>query len=346
VLFFSTAGKVYRMKVWRLPEGGPATRGRPMVNLLPLGPGETISTVLPLPEDEAKWSDLHVMFATAKGSVRRNSMDAFANIRQSGKIAMKFEEGSDDRLIGVSLLTEEDDVLLATRQGRAIRFAATDVREFQSRDSTGVRGARLQDGDEVISLSVLRGTPFDTDQRDKYLRAAPWKEGERERTLDDETMAAMEAAEEFILTVTANGYGKRTSAYEYRKTNRGGQGITNIVTSDRNGPVVASFPAHNGEQLMLVTDQAKLIRTTVGDIRVAGRNTQGVTIFRVAKDEHVVSAARIDEEEEPENEAEALVAEESGAAPAPAAGDSLIVDDGTGPQTMDERVDESGEDEE
>jgi DNA gyrase subunit A len=346
VLFFSTAGKVYRMKVWRLPEGGPATRGRPMINLLPLGPGETISTVLPLPEDEAKWSDLHVMFATAKGSVRRNSMDAFANIRQSGKIAMKFEEGSDDRLIGVSLLTEEDDVLLATRQGRAIRFAATDVREFQSRDSTGVRGARLQDGDEVISLSVLRGTPFDTDQRDKYLRAAPWKEGERERTLDDETMAAMEAAEEFILTVTANGYGKRTSAYEYRKTNRGGQGITNIVTSDRNGPVVASFPARNGEQLMLVTDQAKLIRTTVGDIRVAGRNTQGVTIFRVAKDEHVVSAARIDEEEEPENEAEALVAEESGAAPALAAGDSLIVDDGTGPQTMDERVDESGEDEE
>ena len=345
VLFFSTAGKVYRMKVWRLPEGGPATRGRPMVNLLPLGPGETISTVLPLPEDEAKWSDLHVMFATAKGSVRRNSMDAFANIRQSGKIAMKFEEGSDDRLIGVSLLTEEDDVLLATRQGRAIRFAATDVREFQSRDSTGVRGARLQDGDEVISLSVLRGTPFDTEQRDKYLRAAPWKEGERERTLDDETMAAMEAAEEFILTVTANGYGKRTSAYEYRKTNRGGQGITNIVTSDRNGPVVASFPAHNGEQLMLVTDQAKLIRTTVGDIRVAGRNTQGVTIFRVAKDEHVVSAARIDEEEEPENEAEALVAEESGTAPAAAATDTLIVDDGTGPQTMDERVDEDGEDE-
>jgi DNA gyrase subunit A len=143
VLFFSTEGKVYRMKVWRLPEGGPATRGRPMVNLLPLATGETISTVLPLPEDEETWGDLHVMFATAKGSVRRNSMDAFANIRTSGKIAMRFEEGSDDRLIGVSLLTEDDDVLLATKQGKAIRFAATDVREFQSRDSTGVRGARL-----------------------------------------------------------------------------------------------------------------------------------------------------------------------------------------------------------
>ncbi len=298
VLFFSTHGKVYRMKVWRLPEGGPATRGRPMINLLPLANGETISTVLPLPEDEASWADLHVMFATAKGSVRRNSMDAFANIRSTGKIAMKFEEGSDDRLIGVSLLTEADDVLLATRNGRAIRFAATDVREFQSRDSTGVRGARLLGDDEVISLSVLRGFEASPQEREDYLRAAPWKEGDREVTLTPERMAEFEAAEEFILTVTANGYGKRTSAYEYRQTNRGGQGITNIVTSDRNGPVVASFPAHNGEQLMLVTDQAKLIRTTVGDIRIAGRNTQGVTIFRVAEGEHVVSAAKIEETEE------------------------------------------------
>jgi DNA gyrase subunit A len=304
VLFFSTEGKVYRMKVWRLPEGGPATRGRPMINLLPLATGETISTVLPLPEDEETWGDLHVMFATAKGSVRRNSMDAFANIRTSGKIAMRFEEGSEDRLIGVSLLTEQDDVLLATRKGRAIRFAATDVREFQSRDSTGVRGARLADDDEVISMSVLRGFAATPQEREEYLRAAPWKEGEREVTLPLERMAEFEAAEEFILTVTANGYGKRTSAFEYRRTNRGGQGITNIVTSERNGPVVASFPAHHGEQLMLVTDQAKLIRTTVGDIRIAGRNTQGVTIFRVAENEHVVSAARI---EESEDEAEAIV---------------------------------------
>lgn len=298
VLFFSTAGKVYRMKVWRLPEGGPATRGRPMINLLPLAPGETISTVLPLPEDETVWGDLHVMFATAKGSVRRNSMDSFANIRTSGKIAMKFEEGSEDRLIGVSLLTEADDVLLATREGKAIRFAATDVREFQSRDSTGVRGARLAEGDEVISLSVLRGFDATPQEREDYLKAAPWKDGDRVVTLPAERMKEFEDAEEFILTVTANGYGKRTSAYEYRRTNRGGQGITNIVTSERNGPVVASFPAHNGEQLMLVTDQAKLIRTTVADIRIAGRNTQGVTIFRVADDEHVVSAARIAESEE------------------------------------------------
>ncbi|MET0307460.1 MAG: DNA gyrase subunit A [Sphingomonas sp.] len=311
VLFFSTAGKVYRMKVWRLPEGGPATRGRPMINLLPLAAGETISTVLPLPENEDEWGALHVMFATAKGSVRRNSMDAFANIRTSGKIAMKFEEGSDDRLIGVSLLTEEDDVLLATRQGKAIRFAATDVREFQSRDSTGVRGARLADGDEVISLSVLRGFDATPEQREDYLRAAPWKERregqpEPEQKLSDEEMARFAAAEEFILTVCANGYGKRSSAFEYRKTNRGGQGITNIDNLKRNGPVVASFPAHNGEQLMLVTDQAKLIRMNVGDTRVIGRGSAGVRLFDVADNEHVVSAARI---EESEDEAEVNLAD-------------------------------------
>jgi DNA gyrase subunit A len=302
VLFFSTHGKVYRLKVWRLPEGAPQARGRPMINLLPLAEGETISTVLPLPEDEEEWGKLHVMFATARGSVRRNSMDAFANIRTSGKIAMKFEEGSEDRLIGVSLLTEDDDVLLATRNGRAIRFAATDVREFQSRDSTGVRGARLLGDDEVISLSVLRGFAATTEERDAYLKAAPWKEGEREATLSAERMAEFELAEEFILTVCANGYGKRSSAYEYRRTNRGGQGITNIDNLARNGPVVASFPAHNGEQLMLVTDQAKLIRMSVGDTRVIGRNSAGVRLFNVAENEHVVSAARI---EESEDEAEA-----------------------------------------
>ncbi len=300
VLFFSTAGKVYRLTVGRLPEGGPATRGRPMVNLLPLGPGETISTVLPLPEDEADWGRLHVMFATARGYVRRNSMDAFANIRTAGKIAMKFEDdAADDRLIGVSLLTATDDVLLATRQGKAIRFAATDVREFQSRDSTGVRGARLGDGDEVISLSVLRGFDATPQEREDYLRAAPWKERpDAEQRLGEARMAEFGAAEEFILTVCANGYGKRSSAYEYRRTNRGGQGITNIDNLDRNGPVVASFPTHSGEQLMLVTDQAKLIRLSVGDTRVIGRNSAGVRLFNVADGEHVVSAARIEETEE------------------------------------------------
>jgi DNA gyrase subunit A len=298
VLFFSTHGKVYRLKVWRLPEGQHQARGRPMVNLLPLAEGETISTVLPLPEDEAEWGKLHVVFATAHGGIRRNSMDAFANVPSNGKFAMRFDEDATDRLIGVALLTEDDDVLLATRNGKAIRFESTAVREFQSRTSTGVRGISLKDDDEVISLSILKGFDATTEERDAYLRAAPWKEGEREALLGPERMAEFAAAEEFILTVTANGYGKRSSAYEYRRTNRGGQGITNIDNLERNGPVVASFPAHDGEQLMLVTDQAKMIRMAVGDTRVIGRNSAGVRLFHVAEGEHVVSAARIEESEE------------------------------------------------
>ena len=322
VLFFSNLGRVYRMKVWRLPEGGPNTKGRPMINLLPLAEGETISTVLPLPEDENEWGGLHIMFATAHGTVRRNSMAAFTNIPTAGKIAMRFGtsavEGTDngddseeqadptDRLIGVELLTEEDDVLLATRNGKAIRFLSTDVREFQSRTSTGVRGVRLLGNDEVISMSILRRVGTTQEEREAYLRCPPWREREDvECTLPPERVAEMAAGEQFILTVTENGYGKRSSAYEYRRTNRGGQGITNIDTSERNGRVVASFPAQTGEQLMLITDQGKMIRTTVGDIRVMGRNTQGVTIFRVGENEHVVSVARIDESEEDEIELDA-----------------------------------------
>jgi DNA gyrase subunit A len=303
VLFFSTAGKVYRMKVWRLPEGGPNTRGRPMVNLLPLGEGETISTVLPLPEDEAEWGKLHVMFATAKGSVRRNGMDAFTNVPSNGKIAMKFEgEDADDRLIGVALLTEEDDVLLASRQGKAIRFRGDDVREFQSRGSTGVRGMRLAAGDEVISLSILRRSGATQDERDAYLRAAPWKDNDNAPTLSAERMAEMTEREQFILTVCANGYGKRSSAYEYRRTGRGGQGITNIDNLARNGPVVASFPATDGAQIMLVTDQAKMIRMDVASMRVIGRNTAGVKLFDVADAEQVVSAALIEADEDSEED--------------------------------------------
>jgi DNA gyrase subunit A len=312
VLFFSNFGRVYRMKVWRLPEGGPNTKGRPMVNLLPLAEGETISTVLALPEDEAEWGGLHIMFATAHGSVRRNSMDAFTNVPSNGKIAMRFgmSEGDDDsdeqgdptdRLIGVELLTEEDDVLIATRNGKAIRFKSTDVREFQGRTSTGVRGIRLLGDDQVISMSILKRIGTTQEEREAYLRCPSWRDREDvECTLSPERYAELAEGEQFILTVTENGYGKRSSAYEYRRTNRGGQGITNIDTSERNGHVVASFPVKQGEQLMLVTDQGKMIRTTVGDIRIMGRNTQGVTIFRIAEGEHVVSVARIDESEEEE----------------------------------------------
>ena len=313
VLFFSTLGRVYRMKVWRLPEGGANTRGRPMINLLPLAEGETISTVLPLPEDENEWGKLHVMFATAKGSARRNSMDAFTNVPSNGKIAMKFEgEDEDDRLIGVALLDESDDVLLATRQGKAIRFAGDDVREFQSRASTGVRGMRLAEGDEVISLSILHRVGVrDQDEREDYLRHAAWKgedtEGTRKpREMDDERFAYLSEREQFILTVCANGHGKLSSAYEYRRAGRGGQGITNIDNIARNGLVVASFAATKADQLMLVTDQAKLIRLGLDSLRVIGRGSAGVRLFNVADNEHVVSAAKIEESDEEEDGVDAL----------------------------------------
>jgi DNA gyrase subunit A len=303
VLFFSNIGKVYRLKVWRLPEGGPQTRGRPMVNILPLGEGEVISNVLTLPEDEAEWSGLSVVFATAKGYARRNSMDAFANIPSNGKIAMKFEgDDADDRLIGVELLTADDDILLASRNGKAIRFAADDIREFQGRASTGVRAMKLLGdlgSDYVISLSILSRVGTTIEEREEYLRFAPWKpEKEGEPTLAAERIAEMAEREQFILTVCANGYGKLSSAYAYRRSGRGGQGITNIDNIERNGPVVASFPATKGDQLMLVTDQAKLIRIPLESLRVLGRNSAGVRLFKVGDDEHVVSAAKIEESEE------------------------------------------------
>ncbi len=305
VLFFSTAGKVYRLKVWRLPEGGPATRGRPIVNLLPaLDKDETIATVLPLPEDEGEWGKLNVVFATAKGNVRRNSMDAFANVPSNGKFAMRFEEESEDRLIGVALLEPNDDVLLASRQGKAIRFAGDDVREFQSRTSTGVRGMLLKGGDEVISLSILHRVGTTSDEREEYVKFAPWKgEKEGEPSLSPERYAEMQAREQFILTVCANGYGKLSSAYEYRRTGRGGQGITNIDNIARNGPVVASFPATQADQLMLVTDQAKLIRLPLESLRVIGRGSAGVRLFNVADEEHVVSAVRLMDDDGEEGEA-------------------------------------------
>ncbi|WP_432200422.1 DNA gyrase subunit A [Erythrobacter sp. W53] len=311
VLFFTTNGKVYRMKVWKLPEGGPQTRGRPIINLLPsLDDGETIRTVLPLPEDEDAWGALTVVFATAEGNVRRNSMDAFTNIPSNGKFAMKFAEESDDKLIGVALLESGDDVLLATRMGKAIRFSGEDVREFVSRTSTGVRGMKFKEaGDEVVSLSILHGGTATPDERDAYLKLAPWKAEDDAPELSSEH-AEMAEAEQFILTVCENGYGKLSSAYEYRRAGRGGMGITNIDNIKRNGRVVASFTATQSDQLMLVTDQAKLIRIGLESLRVIGRASSGVRLFDVAKNEKIVSAVRIDEDEEPENEAEEAVVEE------------------------------------
>ncbi len=329
VLFFTNTGRVYRMKVWKLPEGGPQTKGRPMVNLLPLGEDERVTNVLPLPEDEASWANLNIVFATEQGMVRRNSMDAFTNVPTAGKYAMGFVDGSGDRLIGVQLLTEEQQIFLASDSGKAIRFSATDARETKSRTGIGVRGMALKNGAKVVSMAVLDPLTADMETRDAYLRSAAWKNNETAPTLPADQVAAMAEGEEFILTITANGYGKISSAYEYRTTSRGGQGITNIGTPesnpDRNGPVVASFPVKHGSQLMLVTDQAKLIRLGI-DLRhlveggfealkgfsISGRSSSGVRIFDVAKDEHIVGAALIDETAEPENAAEEAIAAELG----------------------------------
>lgn len=326
VLFFTNTGRVYRLKVWKLPEGGPQTKGRPMVNLLPLGDDERITNVLALPEDESEWNKLNIVFATEQGMVRRNSMDAFTNVPTNGKYAMGFVEGSGDKLIGVELLTEDQEIFLASDSGKAIRFSATDARETKSRTGIGVRGMKLKDGQKVVSMAVLDAGEHDTEVRDAYLRAAAWKNNDAEPTLDGEKVAEMAENEEFILTLTSRGYGKISSAYEYRTIGRGGMGLTNIgepSDKNRNGSVVASFPVKHGSQLMLVTDQAKLIRLPV-DFRhmieggfenhsgysVSGRSSSGVRIFNVSKDEQIVGAALIDETEEPENEVEETIVEE------------------------------------
>ncbi|MBB4285033.1 DNA gyrase subunit A [Roseospira goensis] len=310
LLFFSSAGIVYKLKVYRLPQGTPQARGKAMVNLLPLGEGETISTVMALPEDEADWSALDVMFATASGHVRRNKLSDFTNIMANGKIAMKLEPG--DSLIGVNTCSDADDIMLATHGGKCIRFPVGDVRVFAGRTSTGVRGIKLAQGDRVISMGVLRHTDYDPATRAAYLKRAnqmrrrpedeengedhaPDVEAEAVEpgALSDEDFERMAEMEAFILTVTENGFGKRTSSYEYRVTGRGGQGIINIDTSPRNGNVVASFPVGPEDQIMLITNAGQLIRMPLDDVRIASRKTLGVRLFRTAADEVVVSAAHL-----------------------------------------------------
>ncbi|KAF0117898.1 MAG: DNA gyrase subunit A [Rhodospirillaceae bacterium] len=307
VLFFSSAGIAYRLKVYKLPEGTPQSRGKAMVNILPLGEGQSISAVMPLPEDEASWGHLHVMFATASGTVRRNLLSDFTNIMANGKIAMKLDEG--DTLIGVMTCTENDDILLATREGKCIRFPVTDVRVFAGRTSTGVRGIRLAEGDRMISMSVLGHDTASPGQRYTYLKmrrsGEPGSVEEEEPTdgvvaLSAEEYDRMAGQEEFILTVTENGFGKRTSSYEYRVTGRGGQGFTNIETTKRNGLAVASFPIRDSDQIVMITDSGQIIRLPVNDIRIARRATQGVTLFRTGENQRVVSAVRLPDVSEEE----------------------------------------------
>ncbi|MBR0778202.1 DNA gyrase subunit A [Bradyrhizobium diazoefficiens] len=315
VLFFSSRGQVYKEKVWRLPMAAPNARGKALINILPLEQGERITTIMPLPEDESTWGNLDVMFATTGGNVRRNKLSDFVDVRRSGIIAMKLDD--NEAIVDVQICTEHDDVLLTGAGGQCIRFPVTDVRVFTGRTSMGVRGIALADGDKVISLAILRHVETTSDERSSYLkmRRAVVGEGAAEEAaaeteaeegsgsfqLSQERYVEMSAAEQVVLTVSVNGYGKRTSSYEYRTTGRGGKGIVAMSVNNRNGNLVASFPVEEADQIMLVTDKGQLIRCPVEGIRIAGRSTQGVIVFDTAEDEHVVSVEHITEEAESGN---------------------------------------------
>lgn len=337
LLCFSTAGKVYKLKVYKLPMGSPQSKGRALVNIFPMEKDETINVVMPLPENEDTWDKLNIMFATNRGTVRRNSLTDFKYVASNGKIAMKLDEG--DHLTSVRVCDESQHILLSTKQGKCIRFPVGSVREFKSRASTGVRGIKLDAGNEVTSMAVLKGSELnDVNIRSEYLKISPeirselsalllqmdqvksQKEQPEQISIDtpdlsegeinkqiDELVAKISSTlspdvikdwahnEEFIITITENGYGKRSSAYEYRVTNRGGSGIVNIITSSRNGQVVASYRIADTDHLMLITGKGRLIRCPVHDVRITGRNTQGVTIFKTNGDEKVISVAKIED---------------------------------------------------
>jgi DNA gyrase subunit A len=335
VLFFSSEGQVYKEKVWRLPLAAPNSRGKFLNNMLPLEKNERITTIMPLPEDEASWETLDVMFATASGNVRRNKLSDFVNVNRAGKIAMKLDEG--DHIVDVQICTEADDVLLTTANGQCIRFEVPEVRVFKGRDSTGVRGINLGKGDEVISLAILKHLDATPEERATYLKDAAAQRralngeaedaaetpanGDGEETAGEVELGAkrleMQLAEQFILTVSEKGYGKRSSSFEYRVTGRGGKGIVAMVVNERNGKLIASFPVEDRDQIMLVTDGGQVIRVPVdagpgNRIRIAGRSTQGVTVFNTDASEKVVSVERIGDDGEGEDaEAEGAAAPES-----------------------------------
>jgi len=312
MVFFSSTGMAYKLKVWRLPEASIQGRGKAMVNLLPLEQGENITTILPLPEDESAWEKLHVVFATKSGDVRRNELSDFVNINKSGKIAMKLEPG--DGIVDVQICTEQDDVLLTTRGGKCIRFAVTDVRVFKGRDSTGVRGIKLAKDDEVVSLTLLHHSDASTAEARAYLkqanaarRAATGEEevqveeaddaddGTEEATLTQERYAQLGAREQFVLAMSESGFGKRTSSYEYRVTGRGGSGIVAMGMGKKNAAIIAAFPVEESDDLMLISDKGQIIRVGVSGISIQGRSAQGVTVFRVEEGERVVSVERIED---------------------------------------------------
>ncbi|MGG6893473.1 MULTISPECIES: DNA gyrase subunit A [Rhizobium] len=314
VLFFSSHGIVYKEKVWRLPIGTPTSRGKALINMLPLEPGERITTIMPLPEDEDSWDNLDVMFTTTRGTVRRNKLSDFVQVNRNGKIAMKLEEEGDE-ILSVETCTEQDDVLMTTALGQCIRFSVSDVRVFAGRNSIGVRGINLAAGDRIISMTIVRHVDAEPWERAAYLKrsvgerrsatgedeeiALVGEEVTEEGQLNDERYEELKALEQFVLTVSEKGFGKRSSSYDFRISGRGGKGIRATDTSKTGeiGELVAAFPVEDGDQIMLVSDGGQLIRVPVGGIRVASRATKGVTIFSTAKDEKVVSVERISEPE-------------------------------------------------
>ena len=276
VLFFSTEGLVYRVKAWKIPEGTSSSKGKSLFNILPLKNHQSISSIMPFPNSDQNLSNYQIIFATAKGKVRKNSLEDFSSINASGKIAMKLD--ANDRIVGVKICKDDQDVILGTRLGKCIRFESKKLRIFKGRSSKGIKGIELASDDEIVSLSILNN--------DKVKKNG-------KKSIDEKS--ELKASEKFILSITENGYGKKTSHYEYRVTNRGGKGIIGIVNSPRNGNISSSFPVFEGDEIMISTDKGRVIRVAVKEIRTAGRNTQGVRIIKLSGDEKVVSAIKVED---------------------------------------------------
>ena len=275
VLFFSTQGLAYKIKAWKIPEGSSSSKGKSLFNILPLKNHQSISSIMPFPDENVDKKDMHIIFATSKGKIRKNNLEDFISINASGKIAMKLD--NDDKIIGVKICKDDQDIILSTKLGKCIRFESKKLRVFKGRSSKGIRGINLADKDHIVSLSIINHDVKNIKKNNKDLKLE------------------FKAKEKFILSITENGYGKRTSHYDFRVTNRGGKGIIGIVNSKRNGNVSSSFPVYEGDQILISTDKGRVIRTSVKEIRVAGRNTQGVRIIKLSGDEKVVSAIKLDD---------------------------------------------------
>ena len=310
ILFFSSKGIVYKLKAWKIPEGSNQSKGKAIQNIFPLKEGHMITSIMPLPSDEATWAKMKIIFATANGKIRKNSLLDFENIQSSGKIAMKLEE--DDSIVGIKIIEDDDDFLLSTEKGKSLRVQSTKLRLFKGRSSKGIKGISLKKDDKIISLSILKSVKISSDEARAYMKASRL-EKDIDETPDDDTEKSKEVKlskrqieefknkEQYILTITENGFGKRSSAYEYRVSGRGGQGIISIISSERNGFVASTFTINHEDQIMLITDKGQAIRCNVKDIRITGRNTQGVRVFNLSQDEKVVSAARIEDSTEENN---------------------------------------------